>query len=256
MIETNDPLKRLILDIETSPMTLKGFGLRDQNFGLDQLIVPTRMLSFAAKWFDNGEDIAFYADFNNDPDDKYEMVTAAWDLINEANVVIHFNGKSFDMKHINREFVEVGLGPPKPYQQVDLLKVARKHFYLPSYKLDYILRWLGHEGKVKHAGFVMWNDVMEGDEKARKLFEEYNIGDILRTQLVYVDFMAWIDDHPNAQLFLERGDNPICPTCTSIDVVKDGTAPRGNLSRVQCYRCKSCGRSFRGSQTLIRAEER
>lgn len=257
MMQTNDPMKRLILDIETLPMTLKGFGLRDQNFGIDQIVTPTKMVSFAAKWFDSSDDqTMFFSDFNDDPDENYDMVGAAWDLINEAEVIIHFNGTKFDMKHMNREFMEAGLGPTRPYQEIDLLKVARKNFYLPSYKLDYILRWLGHEGKVEHTGFVMWIDVVEGDEQARELFEKYNIGDVVKTELVYVDFIPWIDNHPNAQLFVNRGDDVMCVTCFSTDVVKDGTAPRGNISRVQCYHCKSCGRYFRGGKTLVRAEER
>lgn len=255
MIATDDPLKRLILDIETLPMTLKGFGIRDQNFGIEQIITPTRMVSFAAKWYREDETV-FYSNFDDNPDDQYAMVGNAWDLINEANIVIHFNGKSFDMKHMNREFMEFKLGPVRPYQEIDLLKVARRNFYLPSYKLDYILRWLKHDGKVKHSGFVMWNDVVEGDEESRALFEQYNIGDVVKTELVYDDFIPWIADHPNAQLFKPRGDRPSCPTCSSEEVVKDGLAPRGNLSRVQCYRCKSCGRSFRGRDTIVNAEER
>jgi DNA polymerase elongation subunit (family B) len=254
-MKTNDPLKRLTLDIETSPMDLRGFGIRDQTFGLNQIMRPTRMLSFAAKWYDSDE-VFVAADFDNDPDDHYEMVTKAWDLINEAYMVIHYNGKSFDMKHLNREFHEAKLGPARPYQYIDLYRVVKRYFYLPSYKLDYVLTWLNLDNKVSTGGFATWNKVMAGDKEAQELFLRYNIGDVTKTELVYTDILPWIDDHPNAQLFVPRGDNPSCPTCFSEEVVKDGFAPRGNLARVQCYRCKNCGRSFRGSDVVIRAKER
>lgn len=253
MARNVDPAKRLILDIETSPMDLRGFGLRNQFFGLDQIQEPTKMLSIAAKWYGSSR-TQFYASYEIG---QAEMVKAAWDLVNEAEIVIHYNGKSFDMRHLNREFIEQKLGPPSPYQYIDLFKMVKKHVYLPSYKLEYVLRWLGLEGKVAHTGFEMWNQVLDGDEKARRLFKRYNIGDVTKTELVYERLMGWIDDHPNLQLLVPSEDEgPRCPTCLSTDVKMEGTAPVGKLSRVQRYSCKNCGRWFRGKEVVARAVER
>lgn len=255
----SDPRNRLILDIETLPIQGKVWGLRNQFLGLDQVDVPTRMASVSAKWYGDSK-TEFFAAFDDDPDQQNKMVSSIWEMVNEADVVIHYNGKNFDMRHLNREFKEQKLWKPKPYQYIDLYKVVKKEFYLPSYKLQYVLTWLGMEGKVSHTGFSMWNDIQSEDkktrDKARRLFKRYNIGDTVKTELVYADLMGWIDDHPNMQLLGDRGDGPCCPTCLSDNFVLDGTAPRGNLSRVQCYRCKDCGRSFRGKETIIRAEER
>lgn len=254
-----DPMKRLILDIETLPMKLKGYGLRNQFFGVEQIEEPTRMASVAAKWYGKSK-THFFAAFDDDPDQQKAMVQAIWEMVNEAHVVIHYNGKNFDMRHLNREFKEQGLWRPRPYQYIDLFKSVKKDFYLPSYKLQYVLRWLGLGSKVEHSGFTMWNEILSEDEKvrdrARRLFRRYNIGDVVKSELVYSDLMGWIDDHPNMQLYADRGDDPRCPTCLSDNFKLDGTAPRGNLSRVQCYRCKDCGRSFRGKEALAKAEER
>jgi hypothetical protein len=256
---TNDPMKRLTLDIETSPISGKVWGLRNQFLGLDQIEVPTRMLSVAAKWYGDPK-TQFFAAFDDDPDQQRVMVESIWQLVNEAHVLIHFNGKGFDMRHLNREFKEQGLAKPSPYQYIDLLKVVRKEFYLPSYKLEYVLRWLKKAGKVQHSGFAMWNDIHSSDPKvalkARKLFEKYNIGDVVKTEDVYDELKGWVEDHPNMQLFVDRGDQPCCPVCGSVNIKKDGTAPRGNLSRVQKYECKDCGKFFRGKETIVRAEER
>lgn len=255
-----DPMKRLTLDIETSPITGKVWGLRNQFLGLEQIETPTRMLSVAAKWYKEPK-VYFWAAFDEDPDQQREMVEAIWELVNEANVVIHYNGKSFDMRHLNREFKEQGLQEPSPYQYIDLYQAVKKKFYLPSYKLDYVLRWLGKAGKVSHTGFSMWNEIHSSDPvvalKARKLFKKYNIGDVVKTEVdVYDELKGWVDGHPNMQLFVPRGDEASCPVCGSEHTKKDGTAPRGNLGRVQKYECLDCGKFYRGKNTIIRAEER
>lgn len=259
MRKTTDPMKRLTLDIETSPITGKVWGLRNQFLGLEQIEQPTRMLSVAAKWYDSSK-IDFYAAFDEDPAQQRDMVQAIWELVNEAYVLIHYNGKGFDMRHLNREFKEQGLSKPSPYQYIDLYRVVKKEFYLPSYKLEYVLRWLKKAGKVSHSGFAMWNDIHSHDPavalKARRLFEKYNIGDVVKTEGVYDELRSWIDDHPNMQLFVERGDEASCPTCGSHNTKKDGTAPRGNLSRVQKYECLDCGKYFRGKTAIAKAEER
>lgn len=262
MIKPTDPAKRAILDIETSPMDLRGFGLRNQFFSIDQIEKPTQMLSIAAKWYGSPRTLFSSAYVDDapgiDPEAQRTMVQAAWDLVNEAEIVIHYNGKSFDMRHLNREFIEQGFGPPSPYQYIDLYKMVKKHVYLPSYKLDYVLLWLGFDRKVAHTGFEMWNQVLDGDVRARRLFKRYNIGDVTKTELVYDRLMGWIDDHPNLQLLVPGDpDGAVrCPTCLSTNNKMEGTAPVGKLSRVQRYSCKNCGRWFRGKETVIRAEER
>jgi hypothetical protein len=259
MIKTDDPMKRLILDIETSPISGKVWGLRNQFLGLDQIDEPTRMLSVAAKWF-GGSKTAFFAAFDDDSFQQSAMVEGIWELVNEAEVIIHYNGKSFDMRHLNREFKEQGLTEPSPYQYIDLLKVVRKKFFLPSYKLEYVLRWLGLAGKVQHNGFSMWNEIHSPDEtvaqRARRLFKKYNIGDVIKTEYVYEDLMGWIDGHPNMQLFVPRGEEPVCPVCGSEKTHREGTTARGNLTRVQRHQCNDCGKFFQGKEVVARAEER
>ena len=44
-----DP-KVLVIDIETSPNVVYAWGLWDQNIGISQVIEPSRVLCFAAKW--------------------------------------------------------------------------------------------------------------------------------------------------------------------------------------------------------------
>jgi hypothetical protein len=102
VIKTNDVMKRLTLDIETKAHIVETWGLFNQNVGINQILEPTRMISFAAKWLDNPR-VDFYSEFHHGRD---AMVRAAFALVDEADAVIHYNGKGFDMKHLNREFKE------------------------------------------------------------------------------------------------------------------------------------------------------
>jgi uncharacterized protein len=262
MIRTNSPMSVLTLDIETSAHIVETFGLFNQNIGLNQLTEPTRMLSFAAKWLDNRK-VDFYSEFHNGRD---EMVRAAFELVDHADAVIHYNGKGFDMKHLNREFVEldvriregesagVKLGQPSSYAHIDLLTVVRSKFKLASNKLDYVagefLR-LGH--KVKHPGFDLWAACRAGDKRAWALMRKYNKGDVILTEKVYWELLEWIDNHPNMQLYTGIADT--CPTCGSPDRQKRGTR-KTPLSEFQTYQCNACGRRYQDPKAIRRAEQR
>lgn len=227
----------LIIDIETRPHLGYIWGLWDQNVGLSQLVETTEMLCFAAKWYGQ-KDIQFYSVHK---DGKQGMLDAAHSLLDQAAVVVHFNGRSFDIPHINREFVTNGYSPPSPYAQVDLLKVVKKQFRFASNKLAYVTKTLGLQGKLDTGGFDLWLQVMAGDEKAWDKFARYNKQDVKVTEQAYVKLLPWIQGHPNINLF--TGGNG-CPKCGSPDVQKRGFAytPLGVFQQVRCNKCGSWSR--------------
>lgn len=263
MIRTNDRMKRLTLDIETSANLGAVFGLFNQNIGLNQVVEATEMISFAAKWVGNPK-VDFYSQFHHGRD---QMVRAAFELVDAADAVIHYNGKGFDMKHLNREFKEYDvrvrdglvegekLGKPSDYHHIDLLTVVRSNFKLTSNKLDWVAGpgFLNIGNKVKHPGYDLWAACRAGDPKAWALMRKYNKGDVVLTEAVYFELLEWIDNHPNMQLY---GAEPgTCPTCGSPDAQKRGTR-KTRLSEFQTYRCNECGRRYQDKKAIRRAEER
>ena len=155
-------VKLLALDIETRPNLAHVLGLWDQNVGLKQLIEPVDMLCFAAKWF--GDPQVHFRSVHGSS--RGRMVKAAWKLMDEADVIVHYNGRTFDVPHLNREFLACGLKPPAPYQQVDLLQTVKRKFRFPSNKLAYVSEALGLGGKVSHEGHELWVKCMAGDKQA------------------------------------------------------------------------------------------
>jgi DNA polymerase elongation subunit (family B) len=234
----------LVLDIETSPNLAWVWGLWQQNVALNQLEQTGNVISFAAKW--HGEKgIQFYSDHH---DGHEAMVRAAWDLLDEADIVVHYNGTSFDIPHLNREFALAGFKPPKPYKQVDLLQVARKQFRFASNKLDHVSRELGVGGKVQTGGFDLWLACLAGDDLAWAKMRRYNINDVKITEKVYDALLPWITNHPHVGLYGDTtGD--CCGRCGGTVLVRRGYAYTP-LGKFQIYRCKGCGGWSRGRSRL------
>lgn len=228
-------MKILCIDIETTPNLAHVWGLWDQNVGLNQLLEATEMLCFAAKWLD-GKNTMFYSAHH---DGKEAMIQAAWDLLDQADVVLHFNGKRFDVPHLNREFATAGLMPPAPYVQLDLLTVVKRVFKFPSNKLDYVLRALGLAGKVKHEGHELWIKCMAGDEKAWRKMRIYNKRDVRALQDLYYRIHPWIQGHPNVALYSEEPAEQACPGCGGTNLTKQGHryTAIGKYPRFQCQDC-------------------
>lgn len=234
-------MKRLLIDIETAPLTAHSWGLWGVNIGLNQIVSPDFMLCFAAKWY-GSKKTEFFSLWD---DGRESMIEAAWQLLDETDAVIHFNGKRFDQKWLNREFWLLDIVPPSPYKPIDLLATVKKHFRFPSNKLAYLLEAKGFAGKLEHEGHGLWKKVLEGDTKAKREMRKYNSNDVVVMEPMYDSLIPWITDHPNFNLY--GGDG--CTNCGSGDLRKEGKAytAQGEFQR---YQCRQCGTYCRSTKRL------
>lgn len=239
-------MRVLYLDIETSPLELYNWSLFSKAYTPDYIIDPTRVICWAAKWEDSDE--AFFG--SEWQMDHKDMIVAIYDLVNEADAIVTYNGQSFDMKHLNREFLIYGLPPPEPYKNIDLYHVVRRNFRFPSNKLDYVCQVLLGEGKTSHSGMQLWIDCLNGDKAAQAVMEEYNIQDVVILERLYGELQGWIKGHPNRALWIEDQSNPICPNCGSTHVVKKGIERPARVNAYQRYKCRDCGANSRGRQVI------
>lgn len=247
-------MKTLYIDIETSPNVAHVWSLWKQNVGLSQLMEVTEVMCFAAKW--HGEPTEFHS--SRDLGGKDYMVKEAHRLLDQADAVVHFNGESFDVPHLNREFLMAGLAPPAPFKQIDLLKAVKKTFRFPSNKLAYVSKAMGLAGKVSHEGHELWVKCMAGDPGAWDRMEEYNRQDVDLLEDIYTTLRPWIPGHPNVALYNEDNDGALrCPVCGSDRVIKSGHAYT-SVTRYQRYQCRAdgCGKWFRDGRRDGSAEGR
>lgn len=230
-------MKTLILDIETSPSLAYIWSLWDQNISLGALVEVGEVICFAAKWL--GEDeVLFYSDFH---DGHNVMVQRAWELMDEADAIIHFNGRAFDIKHLNREFFLAELGPPSPHKDIDLLTVCRGRFKFLSNKLQHVAEQIGIGGKEETGGFQTWVRCLQNDPEAWDNMRTYNIGDVVLTEKLYGRLQGWVKGHPSHANFDNNGSGvPVCPNCGSNHLQKRGFY-RTQVSEFQQLHCQNCG---------------
>lgn len=235
-------MRILSLDIETRPNIAYVWGLWDQNVGLNQIVESHDVLCFAARFL--GEKKMYFADNRDYP----AMVELAHQLLDEADAVMHWNGKSFDIKHLNTLFVKEGLAPPSPYEQIDLLSVVRSKFKFPSNKLEYVAQTLLGKGKVDNGGFELWIQCMAGDDTAWRKMQKYNVQDVKLLEDLYYILQPWITAHPSRSLYDSTKDCPICGADHS-KIQSRGTR-KTKVTEYRQYQCQSCGGWLRGGKKV------
>lgn len=240
-------MRQLVIDIETRPNLAYVWSIWDQNIALNHIIESAEVFCWAAKWTDS-DDTMYYS--VNDVG-KTAMVENAWHVINDADSVIHYNGRSFDMKHLNREFLELGLDPPSPVAQIDLLSSVKKKFRFPSNKLEYVAERLGVGSKLKHEGFEMWKRCLNGDQEAWKLMEKYNKNDVTMTEELYYRILPWITNHPS--FGMHNDVDKVCPQCGSPSLMRRGFYTTAT-SKYRRYICAVCGKWSRDT-TIARTSD-
>ena len=228
-------LKVLHIDIETSPNKVYSWGLFNQNIAINQIVEPGYTLCFAAKW-DKEKEVIFKSTHH---DGEENMVRQAWYLLDEADAVCTYNGEKFDMPTLHREFLLMGLGPPSPYRNIDLIRTVRRKFKMASNKLDYVAQQLGIGAKVKHRGMELWKECMDGEDAAWEEMKTYNIEDTYITEKLYHRLLPWISHHPNHALFIDE-DKKVCPNCGSNNLHYRGTEHTLTMSYRRIF-CNDCG---------------
>lgn len=244
-------LKMLGLDIETAPALVYSFSAFKTNIGYNQVVEPPRIIAFSAQW-KGARSVQFYSEYHHS---REEMLEALHALLDEADVVVTFNGDSFDLPWIEGEFIAEHMKPPSPVMKVDLYKVIKKHSRWLHKKLAVVADRLVGDQKIQHQGFGLWMDCLRGDEgtkrKAWNLMRRYAKKDTALLWPIYEDLLPWIKlPHP-----VSRAEGLICRNCGSDHLQRRGTAPslQGVYPR---YQCQKCGKWQKGTQRLPVGETR
>jgi len=129
-------MKILLLDIETSPHSVYAWGLFKQNISLSQVKDTSRVLCSAYKWLGERK-TNFTSEWTDGVDGMQEKM---YNVIEEADAIVTYNGNRFDLPTLNKEFLLTGYRPPAPYKSVDLYRTVKNKFRFASNKLDQPLR--------------------------------------------------------------------------------------------------------------------
>jgi hypothetical protein len=241
----------LTLDIETSPTTVYTFDMAPNWISPDKIIEPSHVMCFAAKWY-HEPDVIFWSTHHHD---KENMVRAAWELLDKADVLVTFNGVKFDVKHLKREFVLAGYPMPRPWKNVDLYREAKKQWAFESKGLAHLAQRFELGSKEKHEGFDLWRLCLAGDKDAWERMKAYNVQDVVLTEAVYDRMRGWIPTHPHMGPIDAEDVGLLCNQCGSDELAGNGLK-RAQIIDYRLYRCQNCGANVQGSSHARAARTR
>ena len=234
----SEDVKRVTWDIETSPneayLWRPGYGL---SIGHHMIKKEREIMCICWKWEGSNK---VHSDTWDDGSDK-RMITEFMEVVKDADELIAHNGDKFDMRWFQGRCLIHGLDSLPKSKTVDTCKIARKHFDLNSYRLDYLGKLLFNEGKIK-TDFDLWVGAMDGDQKALDKMVEYCCGDVRLTERLYKRIGPWHKPATHAGVHNNKG-RWTCPHDGSEDVRKNKTRVSAAGIRTHQMLC-GCGKYF------------
>lgn len=258
----------LVMDIETLPIIGTFWDTGRQYISPENILEDWVVLSWSAKGlFDPNiigdiltpEEIArrnaTVLALNPKPHNAdYRIIKRMWDLLDRADVVIHQNGKKFDIKKLNARFIYYGFPPYRPIHQIDTLEAHNAAFGTSSGKLAYMTKFLSLPRKMD-TNYELWLRCTLGDPAALKEMYGYGLNDTWILEDYYARIRAWIPKHPSFSAYthnyvdLEKGE-VACHVCRH--VIPEGAitdtykTPLGY--EYDSFRCPHCGAVGRRTQ--------
>ena len=267
--------KVLLLDIETSPVWTRVWGLYKQRIPFQNVLRDWFMLCWSAKCLGSDELIAdSVTRVEALRRDDSRISHSIWKILNEVDVVIGHNLSRFDLRKIMARFIEHGLPKPSPYRTIDTLIQSRKSFAFSAHNLDYLNSIFSLRMK-KETDYQLWKDCegwkvktqffgddiypfepipKEIQEEALEYMLHYCKSDVKALEDLYIRLRPYITSFPNLGLYIDD-EEPMCPYCMSRDLMEEGFYTT-QVSKFQSYRCLRCGALSRGRKSLLTKEKR
>ena len=243
IMKTSHKPKILFYDIETSPLRAWVWRMGEQRIGQHQLDVAYdqyNIIALCYEWEHSSE--KGQLDWGVTKKDSKKMVEKFTALCDEADIIIGKNNKRFDDKHLNTlRLIHDLPGRPDLMSKVDDLESQiRRHFYLPSFGLDYLSKMLGFGGK-DNMCMQDWIDIVEGSpevaEKSLKKMVKYCSKDVSDTKKMWKATSKHFQPKMNHSHFM---NDLVCIHCGSRKIHKNGTRLLGK-TLYQTYFCKEHG---------------
>ena len=240
--------KILIFDIETAPMAAFVWRRYKENISLEQTISESFMLCWSAKWLYSEEVLGdCLTPEEAVKEDDRRIVNSLYNLVTEADVLVAYNGRNFDIPYMNQRFLHWQFPPYVPSHIVDPYETAKTVFRFSSNKMDAIATQLGLQNKMK-TDFALWKGCMVGNKECLDYMLNYNKQDVVVLEEIYCKFLPWIKNHPNLSNYME--DKRCCVKCTSKRIEKLDRYFYTPSGKYELFRCKDCGAIFRGKKNL------
>lgn len=224
----------LLYDIETFSHSGRVWGKYEQN--VIKFDKYGSVASIAYRWHDKDK---IHVISRRQFKDKTEasLLKAFHAIMADADFTVAHNGDSFDKKMLNAHYVKNDLPPPKPTNDIDTKKLAKKYFRFPGNSLNDLADFLGIGRKLQHNGYDMWEGCENGDAKSWNVMEKYNKQDVNLLAKVYERLRPWVFGQNKISLAEEKNN---CDACGGDHMTKRGFSVKLG-KRTQRLQCQICG---------------
>ena len=151
--------------------------------------------------------------------------------------MIGHNGERFDVRKLRWRFISQDMQPPSPFRIIDTLKIARREFFAPSYKQDFLTKYFKLQNKLS-TDFQLWVDCEAGIPERLEEMVDYNRHDVIGLEQMYLKLRPYIRNHPNLGVIM---DEDVCPNCGENDLTETNNEYFTSANRFPIYRCNNCG---------------
>lgn len=242
----------LVLDIETSPLLVYVWNLKDQYVGLNQMVQDWHIMAWSAKWLgEPASSIQYYDQRKLKVGNDLPILKPLWRLLNRADIVLTQNGKAFDAKKINARFMLHGMKPPRPFKHLDTYLIAKNAASFTSHSLEYLSeRFCTKYKKLSHAkfpGLTLWRECLKGNKKAWDEMRTYNIHDVLSTEEFYEKIKAWAPESAPKPFPRTKG-SMTCEVCGDDGYMTRRGITWKNTFKYQRWQCQTCGKCATGDK--------
>jgi hypothetical protein len=234
-------VKRLFLDLETSPNTILAWGVGKRSLMWDHDCILTERKIIIAAWKWSDQKTVHVLDWGDGQDDR-AICEQVVPVLDSADQIIAHNGNRFDLPWIRTRCLKHGIRCNWNYKSLDTVAECRKRLYLNSNRLDYISKFMGREGKI-HTDFLLWKRVVQGEKAALREMIRYCRKDVLELEAVYQQLAPYLATNTHDGV-LAGGEKWQCQMCGSEDVKcsKTRTTAMGTVQRQML--CHDCGRYY------------
>lgn len=234
-----DP-KILIWDLETGYAESAIFSFFNDRIPHDNLLKEWYIICGAYKWLgDTKTKAVSVLDYNNkDTTDDYYVVKHLYEILSQADAIVHHYGDNFDIKKFNTRLIYHGFDPLPNIIQIDTYKIAKSKFKFMSNRLDYIGKYLGVGGKI-HTTPGLWMRCLRGVKSAIREMVAYNKQDVNLLEAVYLKLAPFVPSKLNFNHFYGEFEK-VCPTCGDTNLQKRGFRLT-RIAKWQRFQCQGCG---------------
>jgi uncharacterized protein YprB with RNaseH-like and TPR domain len=179
--------------------------------------------------------ITDYESWDTDRTDDSGVIADFADVYRQAEIVVTYFGKRFDLPYINAKMAEYGQEflPNTPH--LDLFFTVKSNLALSRKSLQNVGYHLGLSAEKTPVEGRIWKKAATGDPKSVKYIVDHCKADVLLLEEAYYRLRPLIRQHPRV-----AGPDP-CRTCGSRHLQRRGKVVTALLSPRYRVQCQDCG---------------